>query len=135
MIGDGEAQEGQIWEAAMLASQHKLNHLILLLDNNKMQIDGRLDEIVSLGALEEKWRAFGFHTIRIDGHDVSAIYDAITTAKTVQGSPTVIILDTLKGKGVSFAENKDGCHHMTISKDQYDKALAELYAESGDENA
>lgn len=135
MVGDGECQEGQIWEAAMLAAHNKLDNFIGFVDNNKMQIDGWLDDIVTLGDLESKWKAFGFNTILVDGHNVSEIYDAIMKAKSAKGKPSMIILDTVKGKGVKFAENKDGCHHMTVSHKQCEMAVAELNLNEGDKNA
>ena len=104
IVGDGESQEGQIWEAAMLGAQKKLDNLIAFTDKNNMQLDGYTDDINSLGDLKAKWRAFGWYTQEIDGHDCEAISAAIDRAKAKKGKPSMIILDTIKGKGVSFAE-------------------------------
>ncbi|MDR3216607.1 MAG: transketolase [Clostridiaceae bacterium] len=127
IVGDGESQEGQIWEAAMLASQKKLDNLTVFTDYNHMQIDGTVEEINSLEPLDKKWEAFGFKVIVVDGHDVEAIVGAVQKAKRTKGVPTMIILNTVKGKGVSFAEAaKVGCHSMSISKEQLETAFAEL---------
>ena len=127
IIGDGESQEGQIWEAAMYAAHKKLDHLIAFTDFNGLQIDGTTDEICGLGDLNAKWSAFGWHTQEIDGHDVTAIYNAIETAKTVSGKPHMIILKTIKGKGVSFVEAMgSGNHNAPLSAEQTAAALAEL---------
>jgi transketolase len=127
LIGDGESQEGQIWEAAMLAAHKKLGNLIAFTDNNKLQIDGYVDEVNSLGDIEAKWRAFGWHVQRIDGHDCLAISAAIDLAKMERTRPSMIILDTIKGKGVSFVEQAGmGNHNMTLTPEQVKIALAEL---------
>lgn len=127
IIGDGESQEGQIWEAAMLAAQKKLDNLIAFTDKNNMQLDGYTDDINSLGDLKAKWRAFGWYTQEIDGHDCKAISEAIDRAKAKKGKPSMIILDTIKGKGVSFAETAGpACHSMSLPKDKAEAALAEL---------
>ncbi|MDR2634858.1 MAG: transketolase [Clostridiales bacterium] len=127
IIGDGESQEGQIWEAAMLAAQRKLDNLTVFTDYNHMQIDGTVEEINALAPLDKKWEAFGFYVLSVDGHDVQAISEAVGKAKRTKGAPTMIILNTVKGKGVSFAEAAGvGCHSMPISKDQLATALAEL---------
>ena len=127
IIGDGESQEGQIWEAAMLAAQKKLDNLIAFTDKNNMQLDGYTDDINSLGDLKAKWRAFGWYTQEIDGHDCKAISEAIDRAKVKKGKPSMIILDTIKGKGVSFAETAGpACHSMSLPKDKVEADLAEL---------
>ena len=127
IIGDGESQEGQIWEAAMLAAQKKLDNFIAFTDKNNMQLDGYTDDINSLGDLKAKWRAFGWYTQEIDGHDCKAISEAIDRAKAKKGKPSMIILDTIKGKGVSFAETAGpACHSMSLPKDKVEAALAEL---------
>ncbi|MGB7606478.1 MAG: transketolase, partial [Lutisporaceae bacterium] len=102
IVGDGESQEGQVWEAAMAAAQFKLNNLIAFVDNNKMQIDGNTDNIMRVAPMEEKWTAFGWNVQSIDGHDVAAIHNAIIESKKVQDKPSMIILNTVKGKGVAF---------------------------------
>lgn len=127
IIGDGESQEGQIWEAAMYAAHKKLDRFIAFTDYNKYQIDGTVDEICSLGDLEAKWKAFGFHTQVIDGHDIEAIDAAIENAKAVSGQPHMIIMNTIKGKGVSFVEEKKvGSHSMTLTPDDVKKAIDEI---------
>ncbi len=127
LIGDGESQEGQIWEAAMLAAHKKLDHLIAFTDYNGCQIDGTVDEVNTLGDLDGKWAAFGWDVQRINGHDVVAIHGAIERAKGTTGKPHMIILDTLKGKGVSFVEAMGaGNHNATLSPEQTAAALAEL---------
>ena len=127
IIGDGESQEGQIWEAAMFAAHRGLDNLIAFTDANRMQIDGMVDEVCSLGDLDAKWRAFGWHVQRIDGHDCEAIHEAIAKAKAETGRPSMIILNTVKGKGVSFAiEAGVGCHSMSVTKEQYESAMDEL---------
>lgn len=127
IIGDGESQEGQIWEAAMYASHKKLDNLIAFTDYNKMQIDGTTDEINSLGNLVSKWEAFGWNVHCIDGHDMNKINKTIIEAKEIKDKPSMIILDTIKGKGVSFVESAGvGCHSMKINKEQLEIALKEL---------
>ena len=127
IVGDGESQEGQIWEAAMLGAQKKLDNLIAFTDKNNMQLDGYTDDINSLGDLKAKWRAFGWYTQEIDGHDCEAISAAIDRAKAKKGKPSMIILDTIKGKGVSFAEAAgSACHSMSLPKENVEAALAEL---------
>jgi transketolase len=129
IVGDGESQEGQIWEAAMAARQYELDNLIVFLDYNKLQIDGTVDEVMSLLSPAEKWKAFGFNLYEAeDGHDVIQIMDALEKAKANRNKrPNMIILHTVKGKGVSFAEEAGvGCHYMTISEEQLKIALEEL---------
>lgn len=126
MLGDGEIQEGMIWEAAMFAGHHKVDNLCAILDNNNLQIDGDVRNIVNIHPLKEKFEAFGWHTIEIDGHDYRQIYEAFIQAKSVKGKPTIIIAHTVKGKGVSFMENNFKWHGVAPSKEDYEKALAEL---------
>lgn len=128
IVGDGESQEGQVWEAAMAASHFKLDNFIAFTDYNKMQIDGTVSEIMSLGNLEKRWESFGFNTIVVkDGHDVDEIYSAISNAKENKGSPSMIILNTIKGKGVKMAEDAGvGNHNMPISPEQREQILAAL---------
>ncbi len=106
LLGDGEIQEGQIWEAAMSASHYKLDNLCVIVDNNNLQIDGKVDEIMSPYPIDEKFKSFGFYTINIDGHDMEQIIKAFDTAKTIKGKPTAIIAKTIKGKGVSYMEDQ-----------------------------
>lgn len=127
VVGDGESQEGEVWEAAMAASQFKLNNLICFTDKNKMQIDGTTEEIMNVDPLDKKWEAFGFNVFSIDGHNVEAIHNAIAEAKKSVYKPSMIILNTIKGKGVSFIEAAGvKCHNMNISEEQRLQALSEL---------
>ena len=127
IVGDGESQEGQIWEAAMFAAQQKLDNVIAFTDYNKMQIDGTIDEICGLDPLDDKWRAFGWNVIVVeDGNDVNQIDDAINCAKH-SSKPSMIILNTVKGKGISFVEKAGVANHsMPISKEEMEAGLAEL---------
>jgi transketolase len=128
IIGDGESQEGSVWEASMAAAQYKLDNLIVFLDNNKLQIDGTVDDIMSLIDPVAEWEAFGFNTYRIDGHDVAAVGDTTREAVAVNnGKPTMIVLDTVKGKGISFIEAAGAANHsMPITDDMVERAVAEL---------
>lgn len=127
IIGDGESQEGQVWEAGMFASQQKLDNFIVFLDYNKYQLDGLTEDINSLGDVCGKWKSFGFYTQLVDGHDISKIDEAIQNAKNNKKSPSMIILDTVKGKGVSFVEKALANNHsMAISKEDLEQALEEL---------
>lgn len=129
MVGDGESNEGQIWEAAMYASHKKLDHLICFTDYNKMQLDGQTAEINNLEPLTDKWKAFGWNVYHVDGHNVEAIDDAVTDAKAKKGKPSMIILNTQKGKGVSFLEASwENNHNVTISPEERAAALEELKA-------
>lgn len=127
--GDGELQEGQIWEAAMNASHHKLGNITAIVDRNKLQIDGCTENVKGLDPLNKKWEAFGWQVIEIDGHDYNQIYEAIETSKIIgpqNNQPVVIIADTIKGKGVSFMENNPGWHGKAPNDDQCELALKEL---------
>ncbi|MDI9454451.1 MAG: Transketolase [Spirochaetes bacterium ADurb.Bin315] len=126
IIGDGESQEGQIWEAAMFAAHYRLSNLIAFTDLNKMQIDGMTDQIMSLGDIEGKWKAFGWFVQRVDGHDIKAVHHAIQQAKTQTDQPSMIILDTIKGKGASFCEGDVGNHNMAFNLETAKQAIAEL---------
>jgi transketolase len=123
IMGDGEIQEGQIWEAAMYGGNRKLDNLIAFVDYNKMQIDGKTDEINSIEPLVEKWRSFNWHVQSINGHDVEEIDEAIKIAKDKKDKTSVIILNTIKGKGAYFAENKLSSHNMPLTKEEMEKAL------------
>jgi transketolase len=128
ILGDGEIQEGQIWEACMYAGSHGLDNLIAILDNNKVQLDGTVPEILNTGDLTAKFASFDFEVIRVDGHDVEALCGAIDRAKAVKGKPVMIIADTIKGKGVSFMEGQSQWHGKTPDEDQFAKAFEELAA-------
>jgi len=126
LLGDGETQEGNIWEAAMAASHFACDNLCAILDYNGFQIDGRVKEIMNLEPLAAKWQAFGWNTIEIDGHNMQKILSAYEKAKTVKGKPTIIIARTIKGKGVSFMENVVGFHGRAPTKEEAQRALEEL---------
>ena len=126
VIGDGESNEGQNWEAGMFAAQQKLDRLIAFTDYNKMQIDGMTHEINDLGDIEGKWTSFGWNVLRINGHDVEAIDGAIVKAKESKGKPTMIILDTIKGKGASFCEGNVGSHNMNFDAAKAEEAINKL---------
>ncbi|MDE7454796.1 MAG: transketolase, partial [Clostridia bacterium] len=127
ICGDGELQEGQNWEAAMFAANKKLDNMIVFVDNNKMQIDGLTKDVMNIEDIEAKFAAFGFATTRVDGHDHEAIDAAITQAKAEKGAPHCIVLDTIKGKGVSVYETMGvGVHSTTVTDEQYAIALEEL---------
>lgn len=121
IIGDGESQEGQIWEASMFAAQQKLDNLIVMIDSNKMQLDGAVDDINKLEPIVDKWQAFGFFVQDVDGHDIAAIADAIDAAKAQSGKPGMIVLRTIKGHGASFAESAANCHSMSIPEEVWRK--------------
>jgi len=125
IIGDGECNEGQVWEGAMFAAHHKLGRLIVFVDWNKQQLDGFTNDIIDMGDFVEKFKAFGFHTQLVDGHDPGKIKAAIIEAKNFQDAPSAIILDTVKGYGCSFAEGVASNHHMNFTKEQIDKAIDE----------
>ena len=127
-LGDGEIGEGQVWEAAMFASAKGLDNLTVIVDNNNLQIDGTIEEVNSPYPIPEKFAAFGFHVIEIDGNDLEQLEAAFAEAKTITGKPTCIVQKTLKGKGVSFMENQCGWHGTAPNKEQYDAAMAELTA-------
>ncbi|QAV32925.1 transketolase [Fervidobacterium changbaicum] len=129
LIGDGESQEGQIWEAAMFASHNKLNNLIAFTDYNKMQIDGYIHEVNNLEPLADKWRAFNWHVVEVDGHNVEQIYNAIREGMAQQEKPTMIILHTIKGKGAFFAEGKVASHNMPIKEEELRIAVETLKKE------
>ena len=126
LLGDGEIQEGQVWEACMFASHYKLDNLCIFIDNNGLQIDGDIAKVMSPYPIDEKLAAFGFHVQTIDGHDFDAIEAAVNTAKTVKGCPSAIVMKTVKGKGVSFMENQAGWHGVAPNDEQYAQAMAEL---------
>lgn len=126
MLGDGEIEEGQIWEAAMAASHFKTDNLCAIIDHNDLQIDGPIRDIMSSHPIPDKWKSFGWHALEIDGHNYQSIMSAYNEAENTKGRPTVIIAKTVKGKGVSFMENQVDWHGKTPSKEEAERALAEL---------
>lgn len=126
ILGDGEIEEGQIWEAAMASNKYKLDNLCLIIDNNNLQIDGTIEDVMSSYPIDEKFRSFGFQIINIDGHDIEEIIKAFEVARTVKEKPTCIIAKTTKGKGVSFMENQVEWHGKAPNEEQYNKAMEEL---------
>lgn len=127
LLGDGECEEGMVWEAAMFAGNRKLDNLCVIVDNNNLQIDGTLDEVNSPQPLDKKFEAFNFHVIRVaDGNDMDQLRAAFDEAETVKGMPTAIIMKTVKGKGVSFMENAVGWHGKAPNDEQYATAMADL---------
>ena len=129
LLGDGEIQEGQVWEAAMLAAHRKLDNLVVIVDNNNLQIDGRIDEVNSPYPIDKKFEAFNFHVINIDGNDFEQIEAAFKEARTVKGRPTAIIAKTVKGKGVSFMENEASWHGKAPNDEQFKVAMEDLEKE------
>ena len=126
ILGDGESQEGQVWEAITFAAHYKLDNLCLIIDNNGLQIDGKVKDVMNIMPYSTKLKSFGWHVINIDGHNYDEILKAFEEAKTVKGKPTAIVAKTVKGKGVSFMENQAGWHGKAPNKEQYDCAIAEL---------
>lgn len=129
LMGDGETNEGQVWEAAMTAAHYKLDNICAVIDFNKLQIDGFCCEIKDMGPYAHKWSDFGWNVIEADGHDVSALMDALDKAGSVKGKPSLVIAHTIKGKGVSFVENKVEWHGIAPKKEEYERAVKELDAE------
>lgn len=128
ILGDGEIQEGMVWEAAMAAAHYKLDHIIAFVDRNNLQIDGTTEEVMGVEPLADKWRSFGWDTAEIDGHDIDAIRQAVDHAKKAEGKPSVIIARTVKGKGVSFMENQVAWHGKAPGREQTEQAIKELEA-------
>ena len=126
LLGDGELQEGQVWEASMFASAKKLDNLCVIVDNNNLQIDGTIEEVNSPYPIDEKFAAFGFHVIQVDGHDFDQLKAAFDEARGVKGQPAVIVMKTVKGKGVSFMENNASWHGTAPNDEQFATAMAEL---------
>jgi len=126
LLGDGEIQEGNVWEAAMACSHYKCDNLCAILDYNGFQIDGKIKDIMNLEPVVAKWQAFGWHTIEIDGHNMEQILSAYAETKTIKGKPSIIIAHTIKGKGVSFMENVVDFHGRAPTKEEAEKALKEL---------
>jgi transketolase len=132
VIGDGETQEGAIWEAAMAGAKWKLDNLTAILDRNRIQNDDFVDNTMPVDPVPDKWRAFNWHVIEIDGHDMARIVEGLETARTIQGRPTVIVAHTVKGKGVSFMENVPAWHGKAPSQEQARQALAEIAQHIGE---
>ena len=126
LLGDGECNEGQVWEAIMAAAHFKLDNLVAIVDKNGLQIDGPTREVMNTEPMGEKWQAFGWHVIEVDGHNLAKLAEVFEKAKTIKGQPTVLIADTVKGKGVSFMENVVGFHGKAPNQEQLDTALKEL---------
>ena len=126
ILGDGEIEEGQIWEAAMTSNKYKLDNLCVIVDNNNLQIDGTIEEVMSSYPIDEKFRSFGFEIIKIDGHDIEEITKAFEVAKNIKGKPTCIIAKTIKGKGISYMENQVGWHGKAPNEEQYKEAMVSL---------
>jgi transketolase len=128
LLGDGELQEGQVWEAAMFAAHQGLDNLVAIVDDNGLQIDGACSEVMCLGGIADKFRAFGWRAIQCDGHDVTSLYTALTDARAHRGQPCVVVAKTVKGKGVSFMENQAGWHGKAPSADETAAALDQIGA-------
>jgi transketolase len=128
LLGDGEIQEGQVWEAAMFAAHYKLDNMVVIVDNNGLQIDGNIADVMSPYPIVDKFLAFGFNTIAIDGHDFDAIEKAFEAARKCKGQPTAIVMSTTKGKGVSYMENNAGWHGKAPNDAEFEQAMAELNA-------
>lgn len=130
LLGDGELEEGQVWEAAMCAAHYKLDNLTAFIDSNGLQIDGKCEDVMNPGPIDQKFKAFGWHVIEIDGHDLEAVQKAIDEAKNTKGQPTAVVCHTVKGKGVSFMENQAGWHGTAPSKEQCEIAIKEIGGEN-----
>lgn len=126
VLGDGEIQEGQIWEAAMFAAFQRMDNIVAVVDYNKIQLDGFVKDILDLEPLADKWRSFGWHVIELDGHDIPALQQAFAEAAGTKGRPTVILANTVKGKGVSFMENNPKFHGAAPSRAEFEQAMREL---------
>lgn len=126
LVGDGEIEEGQIWEAAMSASKNKLDNLCVIVDHNGLQIDGKVEEVAGLVDIKEKFESFGFYVLEIDGHNIEEIIYSLEAARSKKGMPTAIIANTIKGKGVSFMEGQADWHGKAPNKEQYEEAINEL---------
>ncbi len=128
LLGDGECQAGQVWEAAMLAPKYALDHLCAIVDQNKIQNDDFVERTLSLEPFREKWEAFGWHVIQVNGHEISEVLQALEEAETVTGKPSVIVADTVKGKGVSFMENNPDWHGKAPNREEGERAIREILA-------
>ena len=126
MLGDGEIQEGQVWEAAMFGGFHKVDNVVAIVDNNRIQLDGFVKDIMSVDPLADKWRSFNWNVIEVDGHDIAALQRAFAQAESVKGKPTCLVAHTVKGKGVSFMENNPKFHGVAPTREECALALQEL---------
>lgn len=126
LLGDGECQEGEVWEALMSAAHYQFDNLCVIIDHNGLQIDGKVDDVMKVDSLYDKAIAFGCHALQINGHDMDAIKTAFAQARQIKGKPTVIIADTIKGKGVSFMENEAGWHGKAPNATQFEQAIKDL---------
>ena len=126
VLGDGEIEEGQIWESAMASNKYKLDNLCVIVDNNNLQIDGTIEEVMSSYPIDEKFKSFGFNVIQVDGHNISNLIDGFDSAKQTKQVPTILIAKTIKGKGVSFMENQAKWHGKAPNEEEYEKAINEL---------
>lgn len=126
ILGDGEIEEGQIWEAAMTASHYKLDNLCVIVDNNNLQIDGQIDNVMSPYPIDKKFESFGFNVIKVDGHNIEELILAFKTFKKTKDKPTAIIANTIKGKGISFMENNASWHGKAPNDEEYEQAIKEL---------
>ncbi|MDP6685732.1 MAG: transketolase [Candidatus Omnitrophota bacterium] len=126
IMGDGELDEGQVWEAALTSAHYKLDNVCGIVDFNKFQIDGKIEDVKKLEPLKDKWQAFGWEVLEINGHDLQEVIDAYDKAETIKGKPTLILAHTVKGKGVSFCENQNKYHGVALSKEELEKAIKEL---------
>lgn len=127
LMGDGELQEGQVWEAAMTAAHYKLDNVCAMIDYNNLQIDGKVEDVKNIAPLAAKWQSFNWHTIEIDGHNLSQVREAFLEAQNTKGRPTVIIARTVKGKGISFMEDVAGWHGKAPGREELEMALKEIY--------
>ena len=132
LLGDGELQEGLVWEAAMSAAHYKLDNFVVIVDHNGLQIDGKNEDVMNVMSISDKFRAFGFNVVEINGHDFNEIFDAFDKARAFKGAPTAIIAETHKGHGVSFMEDNPGWHGKAPDKEQQAQALAELEGRGGE---
>lgn len=126
ILGDGEIEEGQIWEATMTSNKYKLDNLCVILDNNGLQIDGKIEDVKSMRFIKEKWEAFGFNVIEVDGHNIKELIEAFENAKDTIGKPSIIIANTIKGKGISYMENEAQWHGKAPNDEEYELAMKEL---------
>ncbi|GAE28078.1 transketolase [Halalkalibacter wakoensis JCM 9140] len=126
LMGDGEQAEGSVWEGAMAASQYKLDNLVAIIDRNRLQITGSTEEVMGIEPLGDKWRSFGWEVVEVDGNDIEQLVDVLSNTPATSGKPTMIIANTVKGKGISIAENQVGWHHRVPTKEEYEEAIKEL---------
>jgi transketolase len=126
LMGDGEQAEGSVWEGAMAASQYKLDNLVAIIDRNSLQITGNTEDVMSIEPLADKWRSFGWEVVGVDGNDIEQLVHTFSNVPKTVGKPTMVIANTVKGKGISIAENQVGWHHRVPTKEEYDLAVEEL---------